>query len=75
MVRSEGPSIGDELAQLRSLKEKMAELKQSAEEAQKFDKAASAAEEIAAGRVKENMQKWVGFPVRLRFGFGWDVQD
>ncbi|CAD5225126.1 unnamed protein product [Bursaphelenchus xylophilus] len=58
VVRSDQTAnIGDELAQLRSLKEKKAELEQSAAEAQKVDKKLTPAEEIAAGRVKENMEK------------------
>ncbi|CAD5218947.1 unnamed protein product [Bursaphelenchus okinawaensis] len=60
VVRSEQTTnIGDELAQLKSLREKKAELEQSAAEAQKVEKKLTPAEEIAAGRVKENRGKHV----------------
>ncbi|KAI6202289.1 LIM domain and actin-binding protein 1 [Aphelenchoides besseyi] len=54
-------NIGDELAQIRSLKEKKAELEQSAHDAQTGAHKTTAAEEIAAGKVREFREKYPSY--------------
>ncbi|CAJ0931482.1 unnamed protein product, partial [Mesorhabditis belari] len=59
IVKSGGMDISDELSQLRSLKEKKGEFETSVKNAEAIEKKSGIEEEIAAGKVKENMGRFV----------------